>query len=252
MKIVKKKLSKIFGRTLPVSCGLALLFLAFSAVKSAAQPAGTAVSTFTVTAEIPSLITYFVEARDIDTLLPAEGVSWGSQIVGTGWRLPRQYIHVDIYSNHIWKLHIYTNNENADTGPQKAGLISQDNSQRLPMGWLVSDTPDVTLVPGVPGELIKSDITHSGGQAGQASWTWLKDFFDENDPHTSPDWDESFQSAFNEGYTTVLYGSHHGCSLAYEDMDAETPVAIFLQADFRHSDGNKTYSTTICLDFITE
>ncbi|GEM_PF-2753022 len=222
-------------------------YFCFSAY--AEEEKGSASSQITARAKIKSIASFSATPMDIETNEEREHIYWDNPIMGTNWRPADAYILIDIECNHNWRLDIYTDNSQADTGYQKAGLISSDNSQRLPLGWLVSNSTAVFINEGEPGELVTSKIDTTEGPKN-APWIYLKDKNDINNPSTS--WDESWENAFEEGYTTVMYGGPGLTSLAYQDMDAESPVAVFLEASFSDAVGDISYSTTIYFDLVSE
>ncbi|MQY53259.1 MAG: hypothetical protein GH154_02495, partial [Firmicutes bacterium] len=145
-----------------------------------------------------------------------------------------QYIEIE-YSGDtaLWAIDIYTDNENAETGYQRGGLLSTSTTTaRIPLLWSVYD--DIQI----QGEIQCSTIT----------WHWLKDKGDSNIPKTPKD--ESWDTAQAEGYAQVVYGQEGWSNLPpvpTEVTDAESPILVYLAADLRAAAAGD-YSTTICFD----
>ncbi len=222
---------------------ISVLFTAGECLHAAEVSTGTL-----VTAEISGISTNSLIVKDVDTNEEQSSVTWADQIVGSGWQMAQSYIELSVECNYYsWQIDIYTNNTTAETGFQKGGLLSTSTSTvRLPLGWLVSDSTVSIENVGEPGELIKNTV-NSSTTTISASWTYVKDKNDKDDPNTSA-WDESWGSANSSGYTTVLFGGSSSMSLAYKGISAVSPVVIYLEGEFLYIEGKMNYESTIFFD----
>jgi hypothetical protein len=191
-----------------------------------------------------------LQAKRISDNVAVSSITWDPQIVGAGWQKAPQYVELSVRCNyHSWKLLIYSSNTAANTGQQKGGLLSLSNpTQRLSLGWLISDGPVAVDNRGDPGELITNTVSGSTATV-QAAWKYLKDIGDLDNPDTYA-WDESWTSATQGGYTTILYGNPNTVRLPYNGLLATSPVSLYLEADFSTAEGNALYENPIYIDMI--
>jgi len=144
-----------------------------------------------------------------------------------------QYIEIE-YSGDtgLWAIDIYTNNEDAETGYQRGGLLSTSTTTaRIPLLWSVYDD--------IQGKVQCSSIT----------WHWIKDKGDLDDP-TTDEYDDSWDNAQAEGYARVVYGQDNRSNLPAvptEAIDAQSPIFVYFAADLRTAAAGD-YSITISFD----
>lgn len=189
-----------------------------------------------------------IVVRDINTHVEKSSMTWNTRIYGSGWQLADRYIVLYTTCNYyFWRLDIYTNNTSADTGYQKGGLISIDNTQRIPVGWVMSGSTITISNIGEPGELVRNVIKGSTSTYNMP-WRYLKDKNDQDDPNTSA-WDESWSNAYNYGYTLICFG---GGSKMYLSCGLETksPIYVYLEALMNYISFNQLYRTTIYFDLV--
>lgn len=178
-----------------------------------------------------------VQSRNVSNDLAVSTVSFGTIFI-TKNVVAQQYVEVACLSTQTyWSLSIYSNNTNASSGLiQKAGLISDtSNTCRAPMLWRVFATAQGNTVT-------YTDTTN---------WGWLKDKSDSDDPDTSAI-NESWQTAYDGGYTDVCTGSPSGIVLGSFPSSGRaggSPVYVYLAADFNSAPSGK-YSTTIWFDLV--
>jgi len=239
-----KMLKKLFKLTKNDNCLITLLFLISTNLFAEVIDVSTGMPSIAATIGISSIT---VKVKDIRTNVYCSSVTWGSRILNSGWQLADRYIELGISCNYsFWRLEIYTNNTNANTGYQKAGLISTStNTLRIPLAWLVSGTTISITNVGEPGPLITNEI-HGSTTSLQVGWTYMKDKGDQDDPNTDA-WDESWDNAHNSGYTTVCYETGGSMNLCY-GIKAASPVKIYLEALTDYVLGKMFYSTTIWFD----
>lgn len=198
------------------------------------------------TASLVGVASLSIRVRDINTHVERSTITWGTQMLGSGWRLAERYIVIFTTCNYLWRLDIYTNNVTAQTGYQRGGLLSTTTTTvRVPVGWVVScATVSITNL-GEPGELITNTI-HGSTTSIQAPWRYLKDKGDLDDPNTTA-WNESWSAAYNGKYTTVAYGVGNIFNLPY-GITGKSPLYIYLEGEFLYVMGKMFYSSTIWFD----
>lgn len=188
-----------------------------------------------------------IKIRDMTTHLEKSSMTWNTRMCGSGWQLANRYIVIYTTCNYYWRLDIYTNNTSANTGYQRGGLISEDGNERIPVGWVMSGSTVSITNLGEPGELVKNTIVGSTTTYNM-SWRYLKDKNDQDDPNTSA-WDESWNNAYNCGYTLVCYGSGNSMYLSC-GLETKSPTVVYLEALMNYISYNKNYTTKIYFDLV--
>lgn len=169
-----------------------------------------------------------IEILNIDNNVSTNTINFGIVSSSDGWVLSGQY--VKLYFNFNGKIVIYTDNNSANTGYQKAGLISSDNNWRVPLIWLSTTSLQSTTT-------LQSILPQNNDLP--AGWKWMKDKNDKDDPNTK-NIDESWAAAYNSGYTFVS-----------QTVEMPTTFYLYFCADFGSVPAGD-YTTTIWVDFETD
>ena len=182
--------------------------------------------------------TLSVQAKNVSDDSDAPSIDFGQLDPDTNLDTPDQYIEIDYESDQsLWFINIYTDNTNwSGGGYQRGGLVTGDGKQRAPLLWRVYN--DVQI-----GGVVFSTIT---------DWAWFKDRGDWDDPNTTQ-YDESWVSAFSDGYVNICYGGPSYTNLSPYPNDppdlrpASSPIYVYLGGLFG-SAGAGEYSTIISFD----
>lgn len=160
-------------------------------------------------------------------------IEFGTHNAGSSYGLSNQYVELNFipYSDvPLWKIDIYTNNENSSLW-QRGGLLNVSNPDyMLPVVWKAA----VSTAASTSGD---PDTVNSG-------WQWIKDKNDADIPATSDD--ESWQFAKKSGYTSVCSGNAEGIRLI-DGTPCGTTAYVFLKANF-NSAASGNYHGTIWFD----
>jgi len=186
-----------------------------------------------------SLVTRNVSGDGVS--VPAKTLAFGT-ISGSVAHSP-QYIEVTYSSNNsVWQIDVYTNNTTADGTAlpyQKAGLLKDDNKDRIPLYWCTYDATATTETLTLDGNGVPVARTTSAdfGSQDVTDWAVLKDKNDLDDPGSAFDdqgtpthdddtgLNESWTYAFDGGYCDIMYGSPGFSNLSpfpYYDVAPET------------------------------
>lgn len=181
--------------------------------------------------------TLSVQAKKVSDDSDAASIDFGQLDPDTNLDTPGQYIEIDYESDKsLWFIDIYTDNTDWSGGYQRAGLITADGKQRVPLLWQIYDEPQT-------GGVVFSTTT---------DWAWLKDRGDWDDPNTTQ-YDESWAIAFSSGYVNICYGGPSYTNLSPYPNDppdvrhGSSPIYVYL-GGFFESAAAGYYYTTISFD----
>lgn len=122
------------------------------------------------------------------------------------------YLEVGYVSNEtLWKVCIYTDNTDADATAfpyQKAGLLNEAKTDRIPLYWCAYDgtTTPANLTLDANGVPEVRTTSAAFGSVSITDWAVMKDRNDLDIPESTTD-NESWATAFAEGYCDIMYGS---------------------------------------------
>jgi len=188
---------------------------------------------------------------------PASSLSWSRVALPARWVLADQYLQLTVDPNNTsWGVQIYTNNTAAGanprytgsvstftTTPPVGGLVNPNNTPRLlPLAWEAMESSSPTLKA--------QDPNNCGPSNGLAClWLFMQD-----------------QAVFGNGNATAYNGApwitarnnvgiHYAQGVTIDPSDfgaANTPDAVYLEADFGTAVAPTTYQTsTLTIEYYT-
>jgi len=184
-----------------------------------------------------------IQSKNFSDDLNANGLTFDTFYPTETYKVSNQYLEVIYVSSRpLWQIDIYTDNNTAQTGYQKGGLLNtNDITSRLPLAWKIFNSTPVAISTGNP------DTEGSG-------WYWLKDKNDVDDPTTGSN-NESWASAqmLPYSYTCIVYGGLDYSKLS-DGTPCSSPVYIAIEGILDGVAGGAVYSSTVWFDlcYITD